>query len=94
MDEQGQRKSKSFSGTSRQEAKEKIIAYIAAFNRQLTASDESKATLEDSMNHWRREGRYSIRYQSRPQSPDERGTLLFKSSICAVNNPVFLPINI
>ena len=45
MNEQGERKRKSFSGTSRQEVKEKITAYIAAFNRQLTASDESKAKL-------------------------------------------------
>ena len=54
MDEQGQRKRKSFSGTSKQEVKEKITAYIAAFNQQLTASDESKARLQDSMNHWLR----------------------------------------
>ena len=43
MDEQGQRKRKSFSGTSKQEVKEKITAYIAAFNQQLTASDEPKS---------------------------------------------------
>ena len=54
MDKQGQRKRKSFSGTSRQEVKEKITAYIADFNRQLTASDESKARLKDSMDHWLR----------------------------------------
>lgn len=30
--------------------KEKITEYIAAFNKQLTASDESKAKPEDSMN--------------------------------------------
>ena len=52
MDEQGQRKRKSFCGTSKQEVKEKITAYIVAFNQQLTASDESKAKLEDSMGHW------------------------------------------
>ena len=52
MDEQGQRKRKSFSGTSKLEVKEKITAYITAFNQQLTASDESKARLEDSMDHW------------------------------------------
>ena len=54
MDEQGQRKRKSFSGTSRQEVKEKITSYIASFNQQLTASDESKAKLKDCMNHWLR----------------------------------------
>lgn len=54
LDEQGQRKRKSFCGNSKQEVKEKITAYIAAFNEQLTASDESKAKLEDSMTHWLR----------------------------------------
>ena len=52
MDEQGERKRKSFSGTSKAEVKEKITEYIAAFNEQLTASDESKEKLEDSMAHW------------------------------------------
>lgn len=52
MDEQAERKRKSFSGTSKAEVKEKITEYIAAFNEQLTASDESKAKLEDSMTHW------------------------------------------
>ena len=33
MDEQGQRKRKSFSGTSKQEVKEKITAYVTAFNQ-------------------------------------------------------------
>ena len=54
MDEQGQRKRKSFSGTSKPEVKEKITTYIAAFNQQLTASDESKAKLQDSMDRWLR----------------------------------------
>ncbi len=54
LDEQGQRKRKSFCGISRQEVKEKITEYIAVFNEQLTASDESKAKLEDSMTNWLR----------------------------------------
>ena len=54
MDEQEERKRKSFSGTSKAEVKEKITDYIAAFNEQLTASDESKAKLEDSMDNWLR----------------------------------------
>ena len=54
LDEQGQRKRKSFCGNSRQEVKEKITEYIAVFNEQLTASDESKAKLEDSMDRWLR----------------------------------------
>ena len=52
MNEQGERKRKSFSGTSKAEVKEKITEYIAVFNEQLTASDESKAKLEDSMTYW------------------------------------------
>ena len=54
LDEQGQRKRKSFCGVSRQEVKEKITEYIAAFNQELTASDESKAKLQDSMGNWLR----------------------------------------
>ena len=54
MDEQGERKRKSFSGTSKAEVKEKITEYIAVFNEQLTISNESKAKLEDSMTNWLR----------------------------------------
>lgn len=54
LDEQGQRKRKSFCGNSKLEVKEKITEYIAVFNEQLTASDESKAKLEDSMSNWLR----------------------------------------
>lgn len=54
MNEQGERKRKSFSDTSKAGVKEKITEYIAAFNEQLTASDESKAKLENSMNRWLR----------------------------------------
>ena len=52
MDEQGERKRKSFSGTSKPEVKAKITEYITAFNEQLTASDESKTKLRDSMGSW------------------------------------------
>ena len=50
-DEQGAKKRKSFCG-NRQEVKEKITAYLADFNRQLTASDGSKAKLEEGMVRW------------------------------------------
>lgn len=53
-DEQGARKRKSFCGTTKQEVKEKITAYLSDFDRQLTASDESKAKLEESMDRWLR----------------------------------------
>ena len=53
-DEQGAKKRKSFCGTTKQEVKEKITAYLADFDRQLTASDESKAKLEESMGKWLR----------------------------------------
>ena len=51
-DEQGTKKRKSFCGSTKPEVKEKITAYIADFNRQITESDESKAKLEDSMGRW------------------------------------------
>ena len=53
-DEQGAKKRKSFCGTTKQEVKEKITAYLADFDRQLTASDESKAKFEESMGKWLR----------------------------------------
>ena len=53
-DEQGAKKRKSFCGTTKQEVKGKLSAYLADFDRQLTASDESKAKLEESMGRWLR----------------------------------------
>ena len=54
LDEQGERKRKSFCGTSKLEVKAKITEYIADFKHQLTVSDESKAKLEDSIKNWLR----------------------------------------
>ena len=52
MDEQGNRKRKSFSGTTKQEANKKITAYIAEFENQIKESDESKKLLKDSIQNW------------------------------------------
>ena len=52
MDEQGNRKRKSFSGTTKQEANKKITAYIAEFENQAEESDESKKLLKDSIQNW------------------------------------------
>ena len=52
MDEQGTRKRKSFSGTTKQEANKKITAYIAEFETQVELSDESKKLLKDSIQNW------------------------------------------
>ncbi len=52
MDEQGNRKRKSFSGTIKQEANKKITAYIAEFENQVEESDESKKLLKDSIQNW------------------------------------------
>lgn len=54
MDEQGERKRKSFSGTSKAEVNKKMTAYIAEFNQRLNESDELQQTLEQSMNNWLR----------------------------------------
>ena len=48
-DEQGERRRKSFSGTTKAEVNKKITEYIADFENQLIESDESKKTLPDSM---------------------------------------------
>ena len=52
LDEKGERKRKSFSGTTKQEVNKKMIDYVAAFNRELLESDESKKTLRESMQNW------------------------------------------
>lgn len=52
MDEQGNRKRKSFSGTTKQEANKKITAYIADFENQIQNTDESKKLLKDSIQNW------------------------------------------
>ena len=54
MDERGERKRKSFSGTTKAEVNKKMTDYVAAFDRQLIESDESKKTLEESMGNWLR----------------------------------------
>ena len=52
MDEQGNRKRKSFSGTTKQEVNKKITAYIAEFENQIEESDENKKLLRDSIQNW------------------------------------------
>ena len=52
MDEQEQRKRKSFSGTTKAEVNKKMTDYIAEFNNQILQSDEAKRTLQESMQHW------------------------------------------
>lgn len=52
MDEQGNRKRKSFSGTTKQEANRKITAYIAEFENQIKNTDESKKLIKDSLQNW------------------------------------------
>ena len=54
MDEHGQRKRKSFSGTTKAEVNKKITDYVAAFEKMVMESDESKKTLEESMGNWLR----------------------------------------
>ena len=46
MDEQGNRKRKSFSGTTKQETNKKITAYISEFENQVEDSDESKKAIK------------------------------------------------
>ena len=50
--EQGERKRKSFSGTTKQEVSRKIKDYIAAFEDANSASHESKKRLRESMQNW------------------------------------------
>jgi len=52
MDESGERKRKSFSGTTKQEVNKKMTAYIEDFNNQIVTSIEANKTLKDSMTSW------------------------------------------
>ena len=52
MDEHGERKRKSFSGTTKAEVNKKMADYIADFENQAIESDESKMKLKDSMQNW------------------------------------------
>lgn len=54
MDEHGERKRKSFSGTTKSEVNKKMTDYIADFEKQVVESDESKKKLRDSMQNWLR----------------------------------------
>lgn len=52
MDEQGERKRKSFSGTTKQAVNRKMTEYVSEFENQIIDSDESKKMLKDSMQNW------------------------------------------
>ena len=52
MDEKGERKRKSFSGTTKQEVNKKMTDYIAEFNSEIIESDEARKTLKESMQRW------------------------------------------
>ena len=52
MDENGERKRKCFSGTTRQEVNKKITEYIENFNNQIETTIEANKTLRESMQNW------------------------------------------
>lgn len=54
MDEFGERKRKSFSGTTKQEVNKKMTSYIEDFMTQVAASTEANKPLRDSMQNWLR----------------------------------------
>ncbi len=52
MDEAGERKRKSFSGTTKAEVNQKMTDYIANFTTEIVESDQARKTLKESMKHW------------------------------------------
>lgn len=52
MDENGERKRKCFSGTTRQEVNKKITEHIENFNKQIENTIEANKTLRESMQNW------------------------------------------
>ena len=52
MDEKGERRRKSFSGTTKAEVTKKMTDYVAAFNDALQKSDESRKFFLCSEKRW------------------------------------------
>ena len=52
MDEAGERRRRSFSGTTKQEVNKKMTAYIENFNNEIEISIEANKTLKESMQNW------------------------------------------
>ena len=52
MGESGEKKRKSFSGTTKQEVNKKMTAYIENFNNEIETSIEANKTLKESMTNW------------------------------------------
>ena len=52
LDEKGERKRKSFSGTTKAEVNKKMKKYIVEFNQDKNDSVESLKTLEESLQNW------------------------------------------
>ena len=52
LDDKGERKRKSFSGTTKSEVNQKMKKYILEFNQQKNDSVESLKTLEESLQNW------------------------------------------
>ena len=52
MDEKGERKRKSFSGTTKAEVNKKLTMHIADFNSEIIESDEARKALKESMQKW------------------------------------------
>lgn len=52
LDEQGERKRKSFSGTTKSEVNKKMKKYIVKFDLRKNDSVESLKTLEESLKNW------------------------------------------
>ena len=54
MDEDGERKRKSFSGNTKAVVNKKMTEYIKEFNSEIVETDESKLTLRESIGTWLR----------------------------------------
>lgn len=52
MGESGERKRKSFSGTTKQEVNKKMTSYIENFNHEIETTIEANKTLRESMQNW------------------------------------------
>lgn len=52
MNEQGERKRKSFSGANKAAVNKKMTDFVEEFQTEIAETGEEKKTLRDSMTHW------------------------------------------
>ena len=94
MDERGDRKRKSFSGTTKQAVNKKITDYIADFNESIIESEETKKTLHESMQKWLEVFKFpSVEIEMIKDLHQERYFSINTPLVCDENGNYTRPVN-